>query len=79
MAAASDEDRFEVDHFGAGGVVVVVVEAFDDLERPAAFEDVATDEIAPQRRGVSVSAGCGEGERALLEQEIGASDELWNA
>jgi hypothetical protein len=76
VAAAPDEDCFDADHLGAGGVVVVVVEAFNDLERSAALEYVATHEIAPKRRGVAVSARCGEAERALLEQEIGASDEL---
>ena len=69
MTAARDEGCFEPCQFRPGSVVVVVIEAFDDLERPATLEHVATDEIAPQRCSFDVPPGRGEAEGALLEEE----------
>ena len=71
VPAARDEGCFESSQLGPGGVVIVVIEAFDDLERPATLEHVATYQIAPERCGFGVPTGRGEAEGALLEQKIG--------
>jgi hypothetical protein len=76
VATTADEGVFEMDHLDSRRVVVVVVEAFDDLERPTALEDVTADDIAPQRCRLAPAARGGEADRALFEQEISAADEL---
>ena len=79
MAAASDARLLEVCYLGTGNVVVIVVEPLDDLEGPAALEHIAADEAPPQRRGFVSVPGLGKPDRALLEEHVGAADQLMKA
>ena len=76
VAAASDARLLEVGNLGTGNVVVVVVERLDDREGPAALEHIATDEAPPQRRGFVSVSGLDKTDRAVLEEHVGASDQL---
>jgi hypothetical protein len=76
MAAPTNQALFEAHHFGAGGLVVVVVEPFDDLECPAALQDIPAHDMVPERRRLFSVTGGSQPLRALLEQEISPPDQL---
>src|SRR5437660_44647 len=76
VPATVHEVLLELEHFGTRGVVVVVVEPLDDLEGPSPLEHVATDDIAPERHGFLAVTELRESPGALLEEMVGAADEL---
>jgi hypothetical protein len=76
VAAASDKTLFDSQNFGAGGIVILVIEPFDDLKSPSPFENVATDNVLPQRVGFFVVSAFGQPQRALLEEKVSPPDQL---
>jgi hypothetical protein len=76
VAVARYKTVFDAQHFGADGLVVVVVEPFDNLKGPPTFENVTADNVLPQRVSLLAVSTIGQQQRALLEEKIGPPYQL---
>jgi hypothetical protein len=76
VAVAGYKTMFDSQHFGSDGLVVVVVEPFDNLKSPPTFENVTADNVLPQRVGLLAVSTIGQQQRTLLEEKIGPPYQL---